>query len=159
MVRGPACADVSVGGRARRVDARGAEPWYVAELAGVEAFALGPLQRSPGDLRQTPHDLPIDGGVVFGPWLGWSARPPAQPPRSVPTPVQQPLPAFDPQDTNVLGDLGRRAASLRRTAERAARDRADARDRGRRRVPARRPARRSASTRPSTWAGSRAARG
>jgi hypothetical protein len=45
VVRGPACADVSVGGRARRVDARGAEPWYVAELAGVEAFALGPLQR------------------------------------------------------------------------------------------------------------------
>jgi len=114
VVRGPACADVSVGGRARRVDARGAEPWYVAELAGVEAFALGPLQRSPGELRQTPHDLPIDGGVVFGPWLGWSAQPPAQPPRSVPTPVQQPIPAFDPQDTNVLGDLGRRAASLRR---------------------------------------------
>jgi len=114
VVRGIGCADVSVGGRVRRVDARGSEPWYVAELAGVEAFALGPLQRSPGDLKQTPRDLPIDGGVVFGPWIGWSSEQIAPPPRSVPIPVQQPLPAFDPQDTNVLGDLGRRAASLRR---------------------------------------------
>ena len=113
VVRGGGCADVSVGGRVRRIDARGAEPWYVAELGGVEGFALGPLQRSPGDLRQGPSDLPIDGGVVFGPWLGWSPAP-QQPPRSVPTPVQQPVPSFDPHDTNVLGDLGRRAASLRR---------------------------------------------
>jgi hypothetical protein len=114
VVRGGGCADVSVGGRVRRVDARGSEPWYVAELTGVERFALGPLQRSPGDLQQRPQDLPIDGGVVFGPWLGWSQDATTAPPRSVPTPVQAPLPSFDPHDTNVLGDLGRRAASLRR---------------------------------------------
>ncbi|MGT2424730.1 FHA domain-containing protein [Amnibacterium kyonggiense] len=117
VVRGAGCADVSVGGRVRRVDARGSEPWYVAELTGVERFALGPLQRSPGDLAQQPGDLPIDGGVVFGPWLGWSAEAAAAPPRSQPTPVQAPAPpmsSLDPNDTNVLGDLGRRAASLRR---------------------------------------------
>jgi hypothetical protein len=121
VVRGSGCADVSVGGRVRRVDARGSEPWYVAEINGVERFALGPLQRSPGDLAQQPQDLPIDGGVVFGPWLGWSVDAAvAPPPRSMPTPVQQPAPpppplqSFDPNDTNVLGDLGRRAASLRR---------------------------------------------
>jgi hypothetical protein len=115
VVRGGGCADVSVAGRVRRVDARGSEPWYVAELSGVERFALGPLQRSPGDLVQQRQDLRIDGGVVFGPWLGWSLDSAvAPPPRSAPTPVQAPLPAFDPQDTNVLGDLGRRAASLRR---------------------------------------------
>lgn len=113
VVRGAGCADVSVGGRVRRVDARGSEPWYVAELTGVERFALGPLQRSTGDLAQQPRDLPIDGGVVFGPWLGWSVDA-AVAPRSVPTPVQQPLASLDPYDTNVLGDLGRRAASLRR---------------------------------------------
>jgi hypothetical protein len=114
VVRGGGCADVSVGGRIRRIDARGSEPWYVAEISGVERFALGPLQRSPGDLRQQQQDLPIDGGVVFGPWLAWS-QDPAVPPRSAPTPVQVPAePAFDPHDTNVLGDLGRRAASLRR---------------------------------------------
>jgi hypothetical protein len=112
VVRGSGCADVSVGGRVRRVDARGSEPWYVAELSGVERFALGPLQRSPGDLIQQPQDLRIDGGVVFGPWLGWSLDA-AVAPRSMPTPVQPP-PAADPHDTNVLGDLGRRAASLRR---------------------------------------------
>jgi hypothetical protein len=112
VVRGNGCADVSVGGRVRRVDARGSEPWYVAELTGVERFALGPLQRSPGDLAQQPADLPIDGGVVFGPWLGWSVDA-ATAPRSMPTPIQRPV-AVDPQDTNVLGDLGRRAASLRR---------------------------------------------
>jgi hypothetical protein len=115
VVRGGGCADVSVGGRVRRVDARGSEPWYVAEINGVERFALGPLQRSPGDLVQQPHDLPIDGGVVFGPWLGWSVDAAVTPPpRSVPTPAQQPPQPFDPNDTNVLGDLGRRAASLRR---------------------------------------------
>lgn len=119
VVRGGGCADVSVAGRVRRVDARGSEPWYVAELSGVERFALGPLQRSPGELRQQPQDLPIDGGVVFGPWLAWSTDPAiTPPPRSVPTPVQAPAtppaPAFDPHDTNVLGDLGRRAASLSR---------------------------------------------
>jgi hypothetical protein len=119
VVRGTGCADVSVGGRVRRIDARGSEPWYVAELSGVERFALGPLQRSPGDLRQQPQDLPLDGGVVFGPWLAWSLDPAiTPPPRSVPTPVQAPAaptaPAFDPNDTNVLGDLGRRAASLSR---------------------------------------------
>ena len=117
VVRGGGCADVSVGSRVRRVDARGSEPWYVAELTGVERFALGPLQRSPGDLAQQRDDLPIDGGVVFGPWLGWAmeaAAAPPPPPRSMPTPVQQPLQSFDPNDTNVLGDLGRRAASLRR---------------------------------------------
>ncbi|MBW4040608.1 MAG: FHA domain-containing protein [Acidobacteria bacterium] len=113
VVRGSGCADVSVGGRVRRVDARGSEPWYVAELSGVEAFALGPLQRSPGDLVQRPQDLRIDGGVVFGPWLGWSLDS-TRAPRSLPTPVQAPTPAADPHDTNVLGDLGRRAASLRR---------------------------------------------
>lgn len=114
VVRGSGCADVSVGGRIRRIDARGSEPWYVAELSGVERFALGPLQRSPGDLRQQPQDLPIDGGVVFGPWLAWSQEP-AVAPRSAPTPVQPaPAPVLDPHDTNVLGDLGRRAASLRR---------------------------------------------
>lgn len=122
VVRGGGCADVSVGGRVRRVDARGSEPWYVAEITGVERFALGPLQRSPGDLVQQPRDLPIDGGVVFGPWLGWSADTGASSsPRSLPTPVQAyhqppgpPDHPFDPNDTNVLGDLGRRAASLRR---------------------------------------------
>jgi hypothetical protein len=119
VVRGGGCADVSVGGRVRRVDARGSEPWYVAEISGTERFALGPLQRSPGDLAQQPQDLPIDGGVVFGPWLGWSIDVAVSaPPRSLPTPVQQPaqapLQSFDPNDTNVLGDLGRRAASLRR---------------------------------------------
>lgn len=116
VVRGIGCADVSIGGRVRRVDARGSEPWYVAEVTGVERLALGPLQRSPGDLRQQTRDLPIDGGVVFGPWLGWALESTqAPPPRSRPTPVQQqPVPAFDPNDTNVLGDLGRRAASLRR---------------------------------------------
>ena len=122
VVRGSGCADVSVGGRIRRVDARGSEPWYVAELSGVERFALGPLQRSPGDLRQQVQDLPIDGGVVFGPWLGWTTdASPVQQPRSQPTPVQPmtqqtqpPLSSLDPNDTNVLGDLGRRAASLRR---------------------------------------------
>ena len=115
VVRGGGCADVSVAGRVRRVDARGHEPWYVAELAGVEAFALGPLQRSPGDLVQQPQDLRIEGGVVFGPWLGWSQSPAvAPPPRSLPTPVQAAAPVADPNDTNVLGDLGRRAASLRR---------------------------------------------
>lgn len=157
VVRGNGCADVSVGGRVRRIDARGSEPWYVAELSGVERFALGPLQRSPGDLRQQVRDLPIDGGVVFGPWLGWTTDPspvhiPVLQPRSQPTPVQQPqysqpqqsppqqpfpqqaqpqrwpspsqpqqaqpqqppLSSLDPNDTNVLGDLGRRAASLRR---------------------------------------------
>ncbi len=113
VVRGGGCVDVSVAGRVRRIDARGSEPWYVAELTGVERFALGPLQRSPGDLKPVARDLPIDGGVVFGPWLGWSVEPAAAP-RSAPTPVQQPVAAFDPQDTNVLGDLGRRAASLRR---------------------------------------------
>ncbi|RIX31128.1 FHA domain-containing protein [Amnibacterium setariae] len=117
VVRGGGCADVSVGGRVRRVDARGSEPWYVAELTGVERFQLGPLQRSPGDLTRQARDLPIDGGVVFGPWLGWSSEAAAAP-RSAPTPVQQPaqppLSSFDPHDTNVLGDLGRRAASLRR---------------------------------------------
>ena len=113
VVRGSGCADVSVGGRVRRVDARGSEPWYVAELSGVERFALGPLQRSPGDLLQQPQDLRIDGGVVFGPWLGWSLDS-AVAPRSVPTPVQAPPAATDAHDTNVLGDLGRRAASLRR---------------------------------------------
>ncbi|MFD1721668.1 FHA domain-containing protein [Amnibacterium endophyticum] len=122
VVRGTGCADVSVAGRMRRVDARGNEPWYVAELAGVERFALGPLQRSPGDLRPAPGDLPLEGGVVFGPWLGWTLEPLA--PRSAPTPVQRPasgqypsleqLEQLDPHDTNVLGDLGRRAASLRR---------------------------------------------
>lgn len=115
VVRGGGCADVSVGGRVRRIDARGSEPWYVAELTGVERFALGPLQRSPGDLVQRPHDLPIDGGVVFGPWLGWSVEPaPAPPPRQAPAPAPASIASFDPQDTNVLGDLGRRAASLRR---------------------------------------------
>jgi len=119
VVRGAGCADVSVASRVRRIDARGSEPWYVAELTGVERFALGPLQRSPGDLVPQQRDLPIDGGVVFGPWLGWAAEtvaPPAPPPpRSLPTPVQPPpLASLDPHDTNVLGDLGRRAASLRR---------------------------------------------
>ena len=115
VVRGTGCADVSVAGRARRIDARGSEPWYVAEMADVERFALGPLQRSPGDLRPERTDLPLDGGVVFGPWLGWSADVTSGP-RSAPTPVvtQPPLATLDPQDTNVLGDLGRRAASLRR---------------------------------------------
>lgn len=120
VVRGGGCADVSVAGRVRRIDARGSEPWYVAELSGVERFALGPLQRSPGDLHQQPQDLPIDGGVVFGPWLAWSTDPAIVPqPRSAPTPVQAApqapaLPELDPHDTNVLGDLGRRAASLSR---------------------------------------------
>lgn len=119
VVRGGGCADVSVAGRTRRVDARGNEPWYVAELTDVDRFALGPLQRSPGDLRPTARDLPIDGGVVFGPWLGWSSEGVA--PRSAPVPVpptapptSSPLDSLNPQDTNVLGDLGRRAASLRR---------------------------------------------
>lgn len=158
VVRGGGCADVAVDGRVRRVDARGSEPWYVAEVAGVERFALGPLQRAPGDLQPTARDLPVEGGVVFGPWLGWVAQPsgrraardpapttpsdapsdgrfrqaaPSAPARSrqpaqapVPAgwgqqpattaPAPPPLPAFDPNDTNVLGDLGRRAASLRR---------------------------------------------
>ena len=117
VVRGAGCADVSVANRMRRIDARGSEPWYVAELAGVERFALGPLQRSPGDLRPSDVDLPLDGGVVFGPWLGWSAAESAGP-RSAPVPVQvpanPPLESMSPYDTNVLGDLGRRAASLRR---------------------------------------------
>ena len=120
VVRGGACADVSVAGRMRRIDARGAEPWYVAELPGVERFALGPLQRDPGDLHPAGRDLPIEGGVVFGPWLGWSAVAPARP---APAPAQpcwsgqyaaDPYADLDPDDTNVLGDLGRRAASLRR---------------------------------------------
>ncbi len=110
VVRGDACADVSVAGRMRRVDARGSQPWYVAELHEVDRFALGPLQRSPGDLKPTQADLPLDGGVVFGPWLGWArdvvASPPPKP-TAPPAPVEQS--AFD---TNVLGDLGRRAASL-----------------------------------------------
>jgi hypothetical protein len=115
VVRGSGCADVAVGGRVRRVDARGSEPWYVAEINAVERFALGPLQRSPGDLVQQPRDLPIDGGVVFGPWLGWSMESAVAAPRSRPVPVQEaPLQSLDPNDTNVLGDLGRRAASLRR---------------------------------------------
>src|SRR4051794_5242555 len=59
VVRGEACADVSVAGRMRRVDARGSQPWYVAELHEVDRFALGPLQRSPGDLMPTPADLPL----------------------------------------------------------------------------------------------------
>ncbi len=154
VVRGGGCADVAVGGRVRRVDARGSEPWYVAEVAGVERFALGPLQRDPGDLHPSARDLPVEGGVVFGPWLGWAAQGQAPAPaqaqgygqvhaptagggrraaregvssRSAPVPVsapQQPppmrprtapaVPPLDPNDTNVLGDLGRRAASLRR---------------------------------------------
>lgn len=112
VVRGGGCADVSVAGRMRRVDARGAVPWYVAELNEVDRFALGPLERSPGDLRPAEADLPLDGGVVFGPWLGWArdvvASPPPRPP-APPAPVEQ-----SAYDTNVLGDLGRRAASLTR---------------------------------------------
>jgi hypothetical protein len=112
VVRGGGCADVSVAGRMRRVDARGAVPWYVAELNEVDSFALGPLERSPGDLRPAEADLPLDGGVVFGPWLGWArdvvASPPPRPP-APPAPVEQ-----SAYDTNVLGDLGRRAASLTR---------------------------------------------
>jgi hypothetical protein len=96
----------------RRVDARGARPWYVAELNEVDRFALGPLQRSAGDLLPTESDLPLDGGVVFGPWLGWArdvvASSPPQP-ATPPAPVEQ-----SAYDTNVLGDLGRRAASLTR---------------------------------------------
>ena len=116
VVRGEACSDVSVAGRMRRVDARGAQPWYVAELNEVDRFALGPLQRSPGDLRPTETDLPLDGGVVFGPWLGWArdvvASKPTPPARPVTAP--SPLSELSPYDTNVLGDLGRRAASLTR---------------------------------------------
>jgi hypothetical protein len=112
VVRGGGCADVSVAGRMRRVDARGAVPWYVAELNEVDGFALGPLERSPGELRPAEADLPLDGGVVFGPWLGWArdvvASPPPRPP-APPAPVEQ-----SAYDTNVLGDLGRRAASLTR---------------------------------------------
>ncbi|HEV7624586.1 MAG TPA: FHA domain-containing protein [Amnibacterium sp.] len=112
VVRGEGCADVSVGGRMRRVDARGAVPWYVAELTEVDRFALGPLERSPGDLRPAEADLPLEGGVVFGPWLGWArdvvASPPPRP-SPPPAPVEQ-----SAYDTNVLGDLGRRAASLTR---------------------------------------------
>ncbi len=112
VVRGGGCADVSVAGRMRRVDARGAVPWYVAELNEVDRFALGPLERSSGDLRPADADLPLDGGVVFGPWLGWArdvvASPPPRPPVP-PAPVEQ-----SAYDTNVLGDLGRRAASLTR---------------------------------------------
>lgn len=156
VVRGGGCADVAVDGRVRRIDARGSEPWYVAEVAGVERFAVGPLQRDPGDLHPTSRHLPVEGGVVFGPWLGWTAQPPSRPtptqaPVSRPTPTQAPagrraardpsppvsaptslpgasqqplpmrprrpasaVPELDPNDTNVLGDLGRRAASLRR---------------------------------------------
>ena len=140
VVRGEACSDVSVAGRMRRVDARGAQPWYVAELNEVDRFALGPLQRSPGDLRPTESDLPLDGGVVFGPWLGWArdvvASKPAPPARPVTAP--SPLSELSPYDTNVLGDLGRRAASLtrHRTEPPAPHRRPDG---GRRRVPARRP--------------------
>jgi hypothetical protein len=112
VVRGGGCADVSVAGRMRRVDARGAMPWYVAELNEVDGFALGPLERSPGELRPAEDDLPLDGGVVFGPWLGWArnvvASPPPRP-SAPPAPVEQ-----SAYDTNVLGDLGRRAASLTR---------------------------------------------
>lgn len=112
VVRGDGCADVSVAGRMRRVDARGARPWYVAELNEVDRFALGPLQRSPGDLRPAESDLPLDGGVVFGPWLGWARDVAASPPpRTSPPPAPVEQSAFD---TNVLGDLGRRAASLTR---------------------------------------------
>jgi hypothetical protein len=113
VVRGEGCADVAVGGRIRRVDARGNEPWYVAELAAVERFALGPLQRSPGDLKPAERDLPLEGGVVIGPWLGWApdlVPGPAPRPSTVPAPAE----VQSPYDTNVLGDLGRRAASLRR---------------------------------------------
>jgi hypothetical protein len=113
VVRGGGCADVAVAGRMRRVDARGNEPWYVAELADVDRFALGPLERSPGDLRPRKQDLPLDGGVVFGAWLGWTTGPLARTPRTAPAPVSRPL-AADPQETNVLADLGRRAAGLRR---------------------------------------------
>jgi hypothetical protein len=113
VVRGEGCADVAVGGRIRRIDARGNEPWYVAELAGVERFALGPVQRSPGDLRAGKGDLPLEGGVVFGPWLGWSHEVVATPaPRRSAPPVE--VETLAPGDTNVLGDLGRRAAALRR---------------------------------------------
>ena len=114
VVRGAGCADVAVGGRMRRVDARGNEPWYAAELTDVERFALGPLERSPGDLRPRQQDLPLDGGVVFGAWLGWTSGPLARTPRTAPAPVTRSTVATDPQETNVLSDLGRRAASLRR---------------------------------------------
>jgi hypothetical protein len=115
VVRGEACADAAVAGRVRRVDARGNEPWYVAELAAVERFALGPLQRSPGDLRPAERDLPLDRGVVVGPWLGWAQELVARPaPAPVTSRAQPPAPVQSPYDTNVLGDLGRRAASLTR---------------------------------------------
>jgi hypothetical protein len=97
----------------RRVDARGAEPWYVAELNEVDRFALGPLQRSPGELRPTETDLPLHGGVVFGPWLGWNRDVVASPPPPRPAPPPAPV-ELSPFDTNVLGDLGLRAASLTR---------------------------------------------
>ncbi|MDH2445082.1 FHA domain-containing protein [Amnibacterium sp. CER49] len=111
VVRGDGCADIAVAGRMRRVDARGNEPWYVAELQAVERFALGPLQRSPGDLHPGAQDIPLEGGVVLGPWLGWTHQlvvTPAPRRLTAPTPVQSPF------DTNVLTDLGRRAASLDR---------------------------------------------
>jgi hypothetical protein len=114
VVRGGGCADVAVAGRMRRVDARGNEPWYAAELTDVDRFALGPLERSPGDLRPRPQDLPLDGGVVFGAWLGWTSGPLARTPRTAPAPVTRSMVATDPQETNVLSDLGRRAAGLRR---------------------------------------------
>jgi hypothetical protein len=113
VVRGAGCADVAVASRMRRVDARGNEPWYAAELADVERFALGPLERSPGDLHPRQQDLPLDGGVVFGAWLGWTTGPIARTPRTAPAPVTRRL-ATDPQETNVLADLGRRADGLRR---------------------------------------------
>lgn len=114
VVRGAGCADVAVGGRIRRIDARGLTPWYVAEMSGVERFALGPLERSPGDLRPRPQDLPFAGGVAFGAWLGW-ARDFEPTAASGPVPVPVAPPPVEPStDTNVLTDLGRRAASLHR---------------------------------------------
>ena len=114
VVRGGGCADIAVAGRMRRVDARGNEPWYVAELTAVDRFALGPLERSPGDLKPRAQDLPLEGGVVFGAWLGWTSGPIARiPPRTAPAPVTRSV-ATDPLETNVLADLGGREASLRR---------------------------------------------
>jgi hypothetical protein len=117
VVRGAGCADVAVAGRMRRVDARGNDPWYAAELSDVDRFALGPLERSPGDLRPRQQDLPLEGGVVFGAWLGWTTGPLARTLRTAPAPVSRPVSrpvAADPQETNVLADLGSRAAGLRR---------------------------------------------
>lgn len=105
VVRGGACADVSVAGRMRRIDARGGEPWYVAELQGVERFAIGPLQRSPGDLRPGRRDRPVDGGVVIGPWLGWAIE--FASPMSRPTDV---TPAARRAETGPVPSTGRRAA-------------------------------------------------